>query len=115
MTGTVELDAGGTHLVIRFPYREDLVDEVRALPGRRWDKQHKTWRVPASQAELVYATFARHLFEFAPEVSGLLAGTLGQASGDDNAATPAPVASPIEAPAPAEQQTTAEAMTMNGK
>lgn len=85
MTGTVELDADGATLLIRFPYREDLVAEVRAVPGRRWDKQHRTWRVPTAQVELVYATFVRHLFEFTPEVSSLLAGTLG-------AATPAPPA-----------------------
>ena len=28
MTGTIELDRDGRTLLIRFPYREDLVDEV---------------------------------------------------------------------------------------
>jgi exodeoxyribonuclease VII large subunit len=79
MTGTVELDREGAHLLIRFPYREDLVAEVKNVPGRRWDSRQKTWRVPTAQVELVYATFSRHLFEFAPEVSSLLAGTLGGA------------------------------------
>jgi hypothetical protein len=37
MTGTVELDQDGTHLLIRFPYREDLVAMVKDLSGRRWD------------------------------------------------------------------------------
>lgn len=78
MTGTVELDADGAHLVIRFPYREDLVAQVKELPGRRWDPKHKQWRVPCSQVEHVYALFSRHLFEFAPEVTGLLAGTIAQ-------------------------------------
>ncbi|MCA8952302.1 MAG: hypothetical protein KDE27_22515, partial [Planctomycetes bacterium] len=86
MTGTVELDADGTHLLIRFPYREDLVALVKDLPGRRWDPRNKTWRVPATQIELVYATLAAHLFEFAPEVSGLLAGTFGTAAPTDAAA-----------------------------
>ncbi|MCR9246487.1 MAG: exodeoxyribonuclease VII large subunit [bacterium] len=85
MSGTVELDPNGTHLLIRFPYREDLVALVKELPGRRWDPRNKTWKVPAAQIERVYATFATHLFEFAPEASGLLAGTLGTApSGDDD-------------------------------
>jgi exodeoxyribonuclease VII large subunit len=77
MSGTVELAPDGAHLLIRFPYREDLVAEIKGVPGRRWDPRQKTWRVPAAQIETVYALFARHLFEFAPEVSGMLAGTLG--------------------------------------
>jgi len=77
MTGTVELAADGSHLVVRFPYREDLLAAVRELPGRRWDPKQKLWRIPTGHVELVYATFVRHLFEFAPEVTGLLAGTLG--------------------------------------
>ncbi|MBL9076843.1 MAG: exodeoxyribonuclease VII large subunit [Planctomycetes bacterium] len=77
MTGSVELDPDGAHLLIRFPYREDLVAAVKDLPGRRWDPKGKLWRVPAAQVERVYATFAGHLFEFAPEIPALLAGTLG--------------------------------------
>ncbi len=77
MTGTVELDPDGQHLLIRFPYREDLVAAVKDLQGRRWDPKHKLWRVPASQAEQVFAQLSRHLFEFAPEIMSLLAGTLG--------------------------------------
>src|SRR5262245_5396618 len=100
MTGTVELAADGSHLVVRFPYREDLLAAVREMPGRRWDPKQKIWRIPTGQVELVYATFVRHLFEFAPEVTGLLAGTLGSkpkaaaaVSDDDGApadAAPAP-------------------------
>ncbi|MBL8728889.1 MAG: exodeoxyribonuclease VII large subunit [Planctomycetes bacterium] len=77
MSGTVELDPDGTSLLIRFPYREDLVALVKDLPGRRWDPKGKVWRVPAAQVERVYATLSRHLFEFAPEIPSLLAGTLG--------------------------------------
>jgi len=77
MTGTVELDPDGTSLLIRFPYREDLVAIVKELPGRRWDPRAKVWRVPAAQVERVFATLSRHLFEFAPEIPSLLAGTLG--------------------------------------
>ncbi len=81
MTGSVELDPGGTRLLIRFPYREDLVALVKDLPGRRWDPRHKVWSVPTDKTELVYATFSRHLFEFAPEVMSILAGTLGTPAG----------------------------------
>lgn len=76
MSGTVELDADGSHLLIRFPYREDLVAVVKDLPGRRWDPRQKVWRVPAANVEAVFAALSRHLFEFAPEIPQLLAGTL---------------------------------------
>ncbi|MCA8966685.1 MAG: hypothetical protein KDC48_17525, partial [Planctomycetes bacterium] len=76
MTGIVELDQDGAHLLIRFPYREDLVAMVKELPGRRWDPRGKVWRVPATHVEAVYAACSRHLFEFAPEIPSLLAGTL---------------------------------------
>ncbi len=76
MSGTVELDRTGTHLVIRFPYREDLVAMVKELPGRRWDRQQKVWRVPAEHVQDVYDACSRHLFEFAAEIPSLLAGTL---------------------------------------
>jgi exodeoxyribonuclease VII large subunit len=76
MTGTVELDQGGTHLLIRFQYREDLVAMVKELPGRRWDPKQKVWRVPAKNVQAVYDACSRHLFEFAAEIPSLLAGTL---------------------------------------
>lgn len=76
MTGTVELDQDGTHLLIRFPYREDLVAMVKELPGRRWDPKQKVWRVPAQNVSVVYDQCSRHLFEFGSEIASLLAGTL---------------------------------------
>jgi len=78
MTGSVELDQDGTTLLIRFQYREDLVALVKDLPGRRWDPKHKVWRVPATHVEAVYLVLSRHLFDFAPEIPSLLAGTLGR-------------------------------------
>jgi exodeoxyribonuclease VII large subunit len=90
MTGTVELDPDGTHLLIRFSYREDLVAMVKELPGRRWDPKGKVWRVPASHVEQVFIALSRHLFDFAPEIPALLAGTLR--------AAPAPDAKPARAP-----------------
>jgi exodeoxyribonuclease VII large subunit len=81
MTGIIELDRDGQHLLIRFPYREDLVDEVRNLPGRRWDRNRKVWRVPATHAEAVVSTMMRHGFEVTSEVTSIVAGT---------AAAPAP-------------------------
>jgi hypothetical protein len=34
------------HVVFAFPYRADLVDAMRALPGRRFDWDAKEWSVP---------------------------------------------------------------------
>lgn len=75
MTGTVEVTGDRQLLLIRFPYREDLVEEVRTMPGRRWDRGSKAWRVPVQHVEVVVTTFLRHGFTMAPEVTGLLAGT----------------------------------------
>ncbi|MBM4060500.1 MAG: exodeoxyribonuclease VII large subunit [Planctomycetes bacterium] len=78
MTGSVELDPDGTNLLIRFQYREDLVSLVKEFPGRRWDPRQKLWRVPAAHVARVFTVLSRHLFDFAPEIPSLLAGTLGQ-------------------------------------
>jgi len=34
------------HVVFAFPYRADLVDAMRAIPGRRFDWDDKEWSVP---------------------------------------------------------------------
>src|SRR5689334_13440160 len=86
MTGSVELDRDGSSLLIRFAYREDLVALVKDFPGRRWDPKQKLWRVPASHVERVFAALSRHLFEFAPEIPSLLAGTLGTPASTPDAA-----------------------------
>ncbi|MEM7202748.1 MAG: exodeoxyribonuclease VII large subunit [Planctomycetota bacterium] len=85
MTGTIDVTPGGDMLLIRFPYREDLVDEMRTIPGRRWDKQGKVWKVPVQRVDLVVETFMKHGFALAPEVSGLFAGTAGSAVDEDGA------------------------------
>lgn len=96
MSGSVELDPGGQHLVIRFPYRPDLVDLVKTLPGRRFDGGSKCWRVPIEHAERTYQELSRHLFAFAPEVMAAVAGTLGAAP----AAAASPPARGREVPRP---------------
>ena len=74
--GTVELDEDRRHLIIRFPFNQYLVDEVKGITGRRWDPAKKQWRVPAHKAEEVFGTFSKHNFMFAPEVTMILAGTI---------------------------------------
>ncbi len=101
MTGSVELDPDGSSLLIRFSYREDLVAMVKELPGRRWDPKGKVWRVPAAHVEQVFSLFSRHLFDFAPEIPSLLAGTLrAMPAAASKPARPAarPATLPLQAP-----------------
>ncbi len=77
MNNEVDLLPDGLTLRIRFGYQKDLVDLVRTLPDRRFDGSNKTWHVPATHAEIVYAKLSRHLFTFAPEVMSIVAGTRG--------------------------------------
>ncbi|MBX3462043.1 MAG: exodeoxyribonuclease VII large subunit [Planctomycetes bacterium] len=111
MTGSVELDADGANLLIRFPYREDLVALVKELPGRRWDPKGKVWRVPSSQVERVFQQLSRHLFDFAPEIPALLAGTLGRPATAGADGMPDPPATPQ--PAPESTPAAAAAMTIS--
>ena len=76
MVGTIELDPNGQLLLIRFPYREDLIDVVRTLPGRRWDPGAKAWTVHASNIDAVVATLIAHGFEMDSAVSAMFAGTV---------------------------------------
>lgn len=77
MTGSIELDPDGKSLQVRFPYRPDLVDDIKAIPGRRWDRAGKLWRVPSAQVENVVTLFMRHGFTMTADVTSLLAGTQG--------------------------------------
>jgi exodeoxyribonuclease VII large subunit len=60
MSGRVELD--GERLKITFPYREDLVQVVRCLEGRAWDRDQRAWFVPSTQATRVVELFREHRF-----------------------------------------------------
>jgi exodeoxyribonuclease VII large subunit len=103
MTGTIELDSDGKNLQIRFPYRPDLVEDVKSIPGRRWDKGGKLWRVPAGQVENVVSILMRHGFSMSADVSSLLAGTQGTLPVDE-----------AEAPAGTDEESAPEALTISG-
>ncbi|MEO0479070.1 MAG: exodeoxyribonuclease VII large subunit [Planctomycetota bacterium] len=75
MERSIELDEDRAQLVLRFDYDKFLVDEVRELPGRRWDKGSRCWRVPAKHAEVVVTTMMRHNFDVSQPVMELIAGT----------------------------------------
>src|ERR1700754_2872310 len=53
----VELRRGpnGQELVVfAFPYRADIVDAVRSIPGRRFDWEKKEWWAPRADATAPY-------------------------------------------------------------
>jgi SWI/SNF-related matrix-associated actin-dependent regulator of chromatin subfamily A-like protein 1 len=53
----VELRAdrhGHEHVVFAFPYRADIVDAVRAIPGRRFDWDAKEWWAPQADSTAPY-------------------------------------------------------------
>jgi superfamily II DNA or RNA helicase len=53
---------GHRHVVFAFPYRADIVDAVRAIPGRRFDWDAKEWWAPQADdtAPYVKGVIERH-------------------------------------------------------
>ena len=45
---------GHEHVVFAFDYRPDVVDAVRAIPGRRFDWEAREWWVPRAEATAPY-------------------------------------------------------------
>jgi superfamily II DNA or RNA helicase len=45
---------GHAHVVFAFPYRADIVDAVRAIPGRRFDWDAKEWWAPQADSTAPY-------------------------------------------------------------
>ena len=45
---------GHAHVVFAFPYRADIVDAVRAIPGRRFDWDAKEWWAPQADTTAPY-------------------------------------------------------------
>src|SRR4051794_38912987 len=45
---------GHDSVVFAFPYRADIVDAVRSIPGRRFDWQAKEWWAPRADATAAY-------------------------------------------------------------
>src|SRR4051812_26933903 len=63
-------------VVFSFPYRADIVDAVRAIPGRRFDWQAKEWWAPRAEATAPYVQGVLERFpelDVAPDVTEWLA------------------------------------------
>ncbi|MDA0180719.1 DEAD/DEAH box helicase [Solirubrobacter phytolaccae] len=67
---------GHDSVVFCFPYRADIVDAVRSIPGRRFDWQAKEWWAPRAEATAPYVQGVLERFpelDVAPDVSEWLA------------------------------------------
>lgn len=57
------------HLAIAFPYDPDEVREVKRIPGARWDKLARVWRVPMTSLYEVREFASAHAIQIADEVA----------------------------------------------
>lgn len=73
MVGQIDISPDGSCLLISFPYRADLVEVVKSIPGRRWDRGSRTWKVPVAEVERCVRTFMAHGFRLSPDVATALA------------------------------------------
>ncbi len=56
------------HLVAQFPYDKPMVDVIKSVPGAKWDKLAKVWRLPMSSIEFAREFAETHRFEIDPQV-----------------------------------------------
>src|SRR4051812_50039051 len=81
---------GHESVVFAFPYRADIVDAVRSIPGRRFDWQAKEWWAPRADATAAYVQGVLERFPglaVAPRVKGGV-GRGGQGGGGGGRAGP---------------------------
>ena len=67
---------GQESVVFAFPYRADIVDAVRSIPGRRFDWEVKEWWAPRADATAPYVKGVLERFpvlSVSPEVDAWLA------------------------------------------
>lgn len=68
MSRLIDIDNAGRMLSIAFPYDREILDVVRALPQRRFNRDDKSWYVPAQHVEEVIGTLCPLSFELSEEV-----------------------------------------------
>ena len=76
---TMRRDGSGDPVVVlAFPYRSEIVDAVRGIPGRRFDWDAREWWAAANDATAPFVKGVLERFEsltVAPEVEAWLAGS----------------------------------------
>ena len=93
---------GQESVVFAFPYRADIVDAVRSIPGRRFDWEVKEWWAPRADATAPYVKGVLERFpalSVAPEVDAWLAravkGWVGRVTAGVRPAQAAPSSVPL--------------------
>lgn len=79
---TIQAWVDGSRVRLRFPFDHHTKDQVKALPGARWDPKTKTWHIGAtaeSAAALMEAFPAHGFLQGTPEFWGLAAAALDAA------------------------------------
>ena len=56
------------HLVLDFPYDAAQVAEIKLIPGSKWDKVAKVWRVPATSIRLAREFCQKYGYSIAGDV-----------------------------------------------
>ncbi len=59
------------HIALVFPYDKEKVKEVKRIPGARWDRLAKAWRVPFMSIPEAKVFANKHNFWIDPEVRNL--------------------------------------------
>src|SRR3954453_10628864 len=80
---------GHDSVVFAFPYRADIVEAVRAIPGRRFDWEAKEWGAPQADAPSPYirgVIGGRPSLSVATEVAAWLREATGGGTGRVTAA-----------------------------
>ena len=55
-------------LALDFPYDPDQVAEIKAVPGAKWDKVDKLWKVPIGSINEARGFAQKHKFQISDEV-----------------------------------------------
>lgn len=59
------------HLALIFEYNAEQVAEIKRVPGAKWDRIGRVWRVPVTSLDDVRDFAARHRFWVSPDVAYL--------------------------------------------
>lgn len=62
------MELSDDHLVLTFPYDKQEVDNIKLIPGAKWDKVARVWRVPMSSIAFARDFGYKHDFTIDPEV-----------------------------------------------
>lgn len=93
---TLAQDGASGQLVFYTHYDPNLIAAIKDIPGRRWDADHRVWRLPASEAERAIKVAE----EFGIEVNSSVRGAMQKVAETValSAATDSAVAESVEVP-----------------